>query len=159
MHVISFEFLKFRMLEISTFMYPWKKICKSKLWYPISNFACSVIFFMIFCRLLTFFIIIFFMIFFREYYQSVKQFRSRSGPTFCWSWSGSKCFAKVASSRRKSLLASKESSPNSKIKLEPFTTLEFASIFSWRSPKVMVVLFQHLATRSEFMEEWRQEML
>ena len=39
----------------------------------------------------------FFEIFFQEYHQSVKQFGSRSGPTFCRAWSGSKLFAKVIS--------------------------------------------------------------
>ena len=47
------------------------------------------------CRLLTFFKINFFEKFFQEHYQSVKQFGSRSGPTLCRSWSGSKLFAKV----------------------------------------------------------------
>ena len=37
---------------------------------------------MLFCRLLIFFPINFFKIFFQEYYQSVKQFQSRAGPTF-----------------------------------------------------------------------------
>ena len=31
--------------------------------------------------------------FFQKYHQSVKQFGSRSGPTLCWAWSGSKLFA------------------------------------------------------------------
>ena len=31
----------------------------------------------------------------QDHYQSVKWFGSRSGQTFCWSWSGSKLFAKV----------------------------------------------------------------
>ena len=35
--------------------------------------------------------------FFQKHYQSVKQFGSRSWPTFCRSWSGSKLFAKVIS--------------------------------------------------------------
>ena len=35
--------------------------------------------------------------FFQEYNQSVKQFGSRSGWTFCWAKSGSKLFAKVIS--------------------------------------------------------------
>ena len=39
--------------------------------------------------------IIFFKNFFQEHYQSVKQFGSRSGLTFCQSWSGSKLFPKV----------------------------------------------------------------
>ena len=34
-------------------------------------------------------------IFFQEHYQNVKPFESRSEPTFCQSWSGSKLFAKV----------------------------------------------------------------
>ena len=34
---------------------------------------------------------------FQEHYQGVKQFGSRSGPTFCRSWSGFKLFAKVIS--------------------------------------------------------------
>ena len=46
--------------------------------------------------------------FFREHYQSVKQVGSRSGPTFCRSWSGSKLFAKVISRRQNSSLAGKE---------------------------------------------------
>ena len=33
--------------------------------------------------------------FFQEYNQSVKQFVSRSGPTFSWAWFGSKLFSKV----------------------------------------------------------------
>ena len=44
-------------------------------------------FFMIFCYLLRFFKINFFKIFFKEYYQSVKQFESRSGSTFSQAWS------------------------------------------------------------------------
>ena len=35
------------------------------------------------CRLLTYFKINFFKKFFQAHYQSVKHFRSRSGPTFC----------------------------------------------------------------------------
>ena len=40
-------------------------------------------FFMLFCRLLIFFKINFFEQIFREYHLTVKQFGSRSGPTFC----------------------------------------------------------------------------
>ena len=40
-------------------------------------------FFMLCCRLLIFFKINIFKKFFQEYHQSVKQFGSRSGPTFC----------------------------------------------------------------------------
>ena len=54
-------------------------------------------FFMLFCFLLIFFKFNFFEKFFQEYYQSVKQFGSRSDPTFCRAWSGSKLFAKVIS--------------------------------------------------------------
>ena len=43
----------------------------------LGNFACFC------CRLLIFFKINFFEKFFPEYHQSVKQFGSRSGPTFC----------------------------------------------------------------------------
>ena len=39
---------------------------------------------------------------------SVKQFGSRSGPTFCRAWSGSKLFAKIISIRQKSPQARKE---------------------------------------------------
>ena len=41
----------------------------------------------------------FFEKFFQKYQQSVKQFGSRSGPTFCRVWSGSKLSAKVISRR------------------------------------------------------------
>ena len=61
-----------------------------------------------YCRLLTFLRINFSKKFFQEHYQSVKLFRSRSGPTFRRSWSGSKLFAKVSSRRQKSPLARKE---------------------------------------------------
>ena len=46
--------------------------------------------------------------FLQEHYQSVKCFGSRSGPTFCWSWSGSKLFAEFICRRQKSPLARKE---------------------------------------------------
>ena len=45
---------------------------------------------------------------FFQYHQSVKQFGSRSGPTFCRARSGSKLFAKVNSRQQKSPLACKE---------------------------------------------------
>ena len=56
-----------------------------------------LVFMLMLCCLLTFFNINFFRKFFQEYYQSAKWFGSRSGPTFCQSWSGSKLpvFAKV----------------------------------------------------------------
>ena len=61
----------------------------------LGNFSCFC------CRLLTFFKINFFQKFFQEHYQSVKLFGSRSGPTFCRSWSGSKLFAKFYSRQQK----------------------------------------------------------
>ena len=54
------------------------------------------------------FIIIFFKSIFKEYHQVVKQFGSRSDPTFCQTWSGSKLIANVISRRQKSPLAGKE---------------------------------------------------
>ena len=53
-----------------------------------------------FCRLQIFFKVCLFEKFFNEHYQSVKQFGSRSGLTFCRAWSGSKLFAKIFSRRR-----------------------------------------------------------
>ena len=61
----------------------------------LGNFSCFC------CRLLTFFKIFFFKKIFQEHYQSVKQFVSRSLPTFCRSWSGSKQFANVISRQQK----------------------------------------------------------
>ena len=49
---------------------------------------------MIFCRLLIFFRNQLFSKNYFRRYQSVKQFEPRSGPTFCWAWSGFKLFAK-----------------------------------------------------------------
>ena len=43
--------------------------------------------------------------FIQEHNQSVKQFGSRSGPTFCRAWSGSNQFVKVFRRRQKSSLA------------------------------------------------------
>ena len=68
---------------------------------------------MLFCRPWFFFLINFFQKkkkkkCFQEYHQSVKQFGARSGPTFCWAWSGSKLFAKVMSRWQKSPLVGKE---------------------------------------------------
>ena len=57
----------------------------------LGNFACF------FCGLRIFFLINFFKNIFQEYHQIVKQFGSRSGPTFCLAWSGSKLFAGVIS--------------------------------------------------------------
>ena len=68
----------------------------------LGNFSCF------WCRLLTFFKIKIFKKLFQEHNQSVKQFGSISGPTFCKSLSGSKLFAKVIGRRHKSLLARKE---------------------------------------------------
>ena len=44
----------------------------------------------------------------QEYHQSVKQFGSRSGQTFCPAWSGSLLFAMVISRQQKWPLAEKE---------------------------------------------------
>ena len=44
---------------------------------------------------------------FREYNLSVKQIGSRSGPTFCRAWSGSKLFSKVISRRHKEIKSQK----------------------------------------------------
>ena len=63
----------------------------------------NISFFVVFCWLFS--KINFFKKFFQEHCQSVKQFGSRSVPTFCWSWSGSKLFAKVISRWQKSPLA------------------------------------------------------
>ena len=41
---------------------------------------------------------------FKEHYLSVKRHRPRSGPTFCWSRSGSQLFAKVISRRQKFMM-------------------------------------------------------
>ena len=56
----------------------------------LGNFSC----FYFFCK--------YFKKIFQVHYQSVKRFGSRAGPTFCWSWSGSKLFAKVISKWQKS---------------------------------------------------------
>ena len=75
--------------------------------------------------LLTFFIF-FSRKFFKENYQSVKRFGSRSGPTFCRSWSGHKLFTKVISRWQKLLLASIRSLYcRVKQKLEYFKTFHF----------------------------------
>ena len=55
----------------------------------LGNFACPFVV----CRF--FFKFNFFKKFFQEYHPSVEQFGSRSGPTICRAWSGSKLFAKV----------------------------------------------------------------
>ena len=60
------------------------------------------------CCVLTFFNIKIFKKFFQEQYQSVKRFESRSGPTYCRTWSGSKLFAKVISWRQNSLITRKK---------------------------------------------------
>ena len=52
-----------------------------------------------FCRLLTFFQNDHFKTIFQGHDQSIKQFGSRSGPTLCRVWSGSKLFAKIISRR------------------------------------------------------------
>ena len=70
--------------------------------------ACWVYISCLWCCLPSFNKVIFFKKFLHEYYQSVKQFWSRSGPTFCRSWSGSKLFAKVNISRRKNSRLARE---------------------------------------------------
>ena len=60
----------------------------------LGNFSCFR------CRLLTFFEIYFFKKFFQEHYKSVKWFGSRSGPTFCWSWSGSNCLQRLSADNK-----------------------------------------------------------
>ena len=72
------------------------------------NSACWVIFhaFVVVCWLFSKFTLS--KKFFQKHYQSVKRFRSRSGPRFCQSWSGSKLFAKVISGRQKLPLVRKE---------------------------------------------------
>ena len=73
------------------------------------NYLCMLGYFSCFFScLLTFFKINFFKKFSQEYYQSVKRFGSRSEPTFCQSWSGSKLFPKVISRWQKASLARKE---------------------------------------------------
>ena len=64
------------------------------------------------CMLVNFLCCWLFQIFFSknfwEHYQSARRCGSRSGPTFCRSWSGSNLFAKVISRRQKSPLLGKE---------------------------------------------------
>ena len=57
--------------------------------------------------------------FFQEYNheQRVKRFGSRSGPTFCRFYSGSKLFAEVISTRQKSPLARTELSTSAQCEL------------------------------------------
>ena len=62
----------------------------------LSNFSCILL-------SADFFNISFFEKFFQEHHQSVKLFESRSGPTFCQSWSGSKLFLQRLSADDKSL--------------------------------------------------------
>ena len=70
----------------------------STLW-MLGNFA------RFFCRLLIFFKINFSKKFFQKYHQSIKQFGSRSGLTYCQAWSGSKLFAKIISRRHKQVMS------------------------------------------------------
>ena len=72
----------------------WQKLpLARKMWG--GNNKCLLGNFPYFYCLLTFFKINFLKNFFPQHNQFVKRFGSRSGPTFCWSWSGSKVFAKV----------------------------------------------------------------
>ena len=77
----------------------------------LGNFSCFC------CRLLTYYKIDFLKKILQGHYKSVKQFGSRSGPTFCLSWSGSKLFAKVFSRPQKSLLARKELQKDNSFKM------------------------------------------
>ena len=58
------------------------------------NLACLLTFHALVVICWLFFKINFYKKLFQEYYQSVKEFRSRSGRTLCWCWSGFKLFAK-----------------------------------------------------------------
>ena len=51
----------------------------------------------LFFNISLFLVVAFSKMIFREYQLNAKQFGSRSCPTFCWAWSGSKLFAKVIS--------------------------------------------------------------
>ena len=83
---LKFRFLNFGYLSI------WKLMFHSfACWVILHSFLSTVDFF--------FYWFFFFKKIFQEYHQSVKQFGSRSGLTFCRAWSGSKLFAKVISSR------------------------------------------------------------
>ena len=64
-------------------------------WLPTSAMKFCVIF----LSSADFFQINFFIKLFQEYHQSVKQFGSWSGLTFCRAWSGSKLFANIISRR------------------------------------------------------------
>ena len=78
-----------------------KAVSRSLTLCMLGNFTC----FFVIC---SFFKTIFSKKIFPEYHQSVKQFGSRSGPTFCQAWSGSKLFAKVISKWQKSPLVKKD---------------------------------------------------
>ena len=54
-------------------------------------------------------------VFFQEYYQSLKQFGSRSNLTCCKAWYETKLFEKIISKRQKSSLVGK------KLNYTPFT--------------------------------------
>ena len=69
---------------------------------------------------------------FQEYHQSVKQFGSRSGPTKCRAWSGSKLFAKVISRRQKSPLAGKESTKTGDVVMNGILYPYASKIALWR---------------------------
>ena len=90
--------------------------------------------FILFCLLLIFFKINFFQKLFQEYQLSVKQIESRSGRTFCRTWSGSKLFAKVISRRRvNSVLSLLSVKPTTLILLKKmratFATHELITLF------------------------------
>ena len=74
---------------------------------------------------------------FPEHYRSVKWFGSRSGPTFCRSWSGSKLFAKVIS-RWQEAAKRKE---QRHIKFETLITLIYQQIYLNKHCKPCILSF------------------
>ena len=110
-------------------------MAKSTFW-EVQNYIfaknCILISFWIFQYLIAFiipshFIIVLILLFeywIFQYLQGVKQFGSRSGPTKCRAWSGSKLFANVISRCQRLLLASKglntEQLTNTTVWLKPW---------------------------------------
>ena len=78
------------------------------------------VFFMLFCRLLFFFRK---KIFLQEYHQSVKQYGSRSDPTFCRIWAGSNCLQRL-SIVGKGYKKSNEARKDNSARLHVFRALE-----------------------------------
>ena len=106
----------------------------------LGNFAC----FFVLCGFF-FFKLTFFKKTFQEYHQCIKQFGSRSGPTFCRGWSGSKLFAKVISRRKKSPLAGKvKNCWMSSKQCRPWSDAAFCSIWSGSTLFLQACLSQYL---------------